>query len=105
MQLQSTLACQQCGHKSVDTMPTDACQFFYDCKRCGTGLKPKQRDCCVFCSSGPSRARRFKSTGRVPAVESCRSAERRNKNGRTVSAHPPELGSFWGAQNLNLLAT
>jgi hypothetical protein len=33
-------------------MPTNACQFFYDCKRCGQRLKPKQGDCCVFCSYG-----------------------------------------------------
>lgn len=33
-------------------MPTDACQFFYVCKGCATKLKPKQGDCCVFCSYG-----------------------------------------------------
>lgn len=33
-------------------MPTDACQFFYDCTGCGALLKPKRGDCCVFCSYG-----------------------------------------------------
>jgi hypothetical protein len=33
-------------------MPTDACVFFYDCKGCGTRLKPLEGDCCVFCSYG-----------------------------------------------------
>jgi hypothetical protein len=33
-------------------MPTDACQFFYDCRGCGAVLKPKPGDCCVFCSYG-----------------------------------------------------
>ena len=33
-------------------MPTDACQFFYECKGCGARLKPKLGDCCVFCSYG-----------------------------------------------------
>jgi len=33
-------------------MPTDACQFFYDCKGCGERLKPLLGDCCVFCSFG-----------------------------------------------------
>ena len=33
-------------------MPTDACQFFYDCRGCGERLKPKPGDCCVFCSYG-----------------------------------------------------
>jgi hypothetical protein len=29
-------------------MPTDACQFFYECAGCGTRLRPKTGDCCVF---------------------------------------------------------
>ena len=33
-------------------MPTDACQYFYDCKGCGELLRPKQGDCCVYCSYG-----------------------------------------------------
>jgi predicted metal-binding membrane protein len=33
-------------------MPTDACQFFYDCRGCGERLKPEAGDCCVFCSYG-----------------------------------------------------
>ena len=52
MQLQSTLTCPQCGKQSVETMPTDACQFFYECSGCGTVLRPKPGDCCVFCSYG-----------------------------------------------------
>jgi hypothetical protein len=31
-------------------MPTDACQYFYDCPACGAVLKPLAGDCCVFCS-------------------------------------------------------
>ncbi|MDA3890954.1 MAG: GDCCVxC domain-containing (seleno)protein [Salinivirgaceae bacterium] len=33
-------------------MPTDSCQFFYECTNCQTVLKPKQEDCCVYCSYG-----------------------------------------------------
>jgi hypothetical protein len=33
-------------------MPTDACQYFYDCQGCGVVLKPKPGDCCVYCSYG-----------------------------------------------------
>jgi hypothetical protein len=33
-------------------MPSDACQFFYDCPGCGAVLRPKPGDCCVFCSYG-----------------------------------------------------
>ena len=50
--LQSTLTCPQCGTQKTETMPTDACQYFYDCASCGTLLKPKHGDCCVFCSYG-----------------------------------------------------
>ncbi len=37
----STITCPDCGHQSLDDMPTNACQFFYDCKGCGTVLRPK----------------------------------------------------------------
>lgn len=50
--LQSTITCPNCGHKKEETMPTDACQFFYECEECKTKLKPKQGDCCVFCTYG-----------------------------------------------------
>ena len=52
MQLQSTITCPHCGHQATETMPTDACQFFYECKGCGALLKPHVGDCCVFCSYG-----------------------------------------------------
>ncbi len=52
MQLQSILTCPKCSHQAVETMATDACQFFYDCKGCGERLKPLAGDCCVFCSYG-----------------------------------------------------
>src|ERR1700726_1722774 len=52
MQLQSTLTCPKCSYQAVETMPTDACQFFYDCKGCSQRLKPLAGDCCVFCSYG-----------------------------------------------------
>jgi len=48
--LQSTLTCPHCRHVAVETMPTDACIWFYDCAGCGAQLKPKPGDCCVFCS-------------------------------------------------------
>ena len=50
--LQSVITCPACGHKQEETMPTDACQFFYECANCKTRLKPKEGDCCVFCSYG-----------------------------------------------------
>jgi hypothetical protein len=50
--LESTVTCPVCGHRATEVMPTDACQFFYDCKGCAAVLKPKPGDCCVFCSYG-----------------------------------------------------
>lgn len=52
MELMSTLTCPNCAHAETETMPTNACQFFYDCKGCGVMLRPKSGDCCVFCSFG-----------------------------------------------------
>jgi len=51
-QLNSALTCPSCGHIKLEVMPTDACQFFYECERCKTLLRPKVGDCCVFCSYG-----------------------------------------------------
>ncbi len=48
----STIICPECGYQSTDEMPTDACQWFYDCDGCGAVLKPKPGDCCVYCSYG-----------------------------------------------------
>lgn len=48
----STLTCPHCGHGSKDLMPTNACQFFYDCRGCGELLNPQKGDCCVYCSYG-----------------------------------------------------
>jgi hypothetical protein len=50
--LESRLTCPECGHQSVETMPTNACVFFHECAGCGALLKPKPGDCCVFCSYG-----------------------------------------------------
>lgn len=50
--LESLLTCPQCGHSKLETMLTDACQFFYECEACQTLLRPQPGDCCVFCSYG-----------------------------------------------------
>lgn len=52
MQLFSTITCPACGYRASEAMPTDACVFFHMCKGCGARLKPKEGDCCVFCSYG-----------------------------------------------------
>ena len=42
--LTSTITCPVCGHRKTETMPEDACQYFYDCENCKTVLKPKPGD-------------------------------------------------------------
>ena len=50
--LESVLTCPHCGFAKQETMPTDACQFFYECTNCNALLRPNAGDCCVFCSFG-----------------------------------------------------
>lgn len=52
VELESTITCPNCGHRQTELMPTDACQYFYECKNCNQILKPKKGDCCVYCSYG-----------------------------------------------------
>jgi hypothetical protein len=68
MSMQSTLTCPSCARQSVETMPTDACLFFWNCPGCDARVKPKPGDCCVFCSYGsvpcpPVQAERFAGCG------------------------------------------
>ncbi|HEY2242764.1 MAG TPA: GDCCVxC domain-containing (seleno)protein [Xanthobacteraceae bacterium] len=50
--LHSVITCPHCGFAQREDMPIDACRFFYDCRKCGARLRPKDGDCCVFCSFG-----------------------------------------------------
>jgi hypothetical protein len=50
--LQSDLTCPKCGFVATMTMPTNACLYFYECTNCHVLLRPKEGDCCVFCSYG-----------------------------------------------------
>ncbi len=52
IKLISVINCPVCQHKKEETMPVDACQYFYECENCKTILKPVNGDCCVFCSYG-----------------------------------------------------
>lgn len=52
VELKSRITCPNCHHQKDEIMPTDACQYFYDCEKCKSVLKPKEGDCCVYCSYG-----------------------------------------------------
>lgn len=62
--LKSTITCPNCGNKKEEIMPTDACQFFYECEKCKTILKPKKGDCCVYCSHGTVPCPPIQETGK-----------------------------------------
>jgi hypothetical protein len=47
-QFRSTLTCPHCGYQATETMPTDACVAFYDCKGCGETLRPPPRKLLCF---------------------------------------------------------
>lgn len=49
---QSTLTCPHCNKTTEMEMPTDACQYFFDCPECKSVIKPLKGDCCVYCSYG-----------------------------------------------------
>lgn len=52
IELTSELTCPKCNFKKLEQMPTDSCQFFYECQNCGKVVRPIAGDCCVFCSYG-----------------------------------------------------
>jgi hypothetical protein len=52
VRVESTLTCPECGHATSETMPTDACLYFFQCPACATLLTPRRGHCCVFCSYG-----------------------------------------------------
>ena len=48
----SIITCPNCTYRKKEKMPKDSCLYIYKCSSCNTVLKPKQGDCCVFCSYG-----------------------------------------------------
>lgn len=61
----SVLTCPVCGAVHAERMPTDACQYYYECPSCRTVLKPKAGDCCVFCSYGTVPCPPVQASGRA----------------------------------------
>ncbi|MFY9308649.1 MAG: GDCCVxC domain-containing (seleno)protein [Bacteroidia bacterium] len=61
--VKSVITCPHCGHQKEETMPTDACQFFYECENCHEVLKPVKGDCCVYCSHGSVKCPPIQESG------------------------------------------
>jgi len=74
--IEAQITCPGCGFSKVETMPTDACQYFYRCERCGELLRPLPGHCCVFCSYGdspcPPQQRALKGLAKAAAFEAAR---------------------------------
>jgi DNA-directed RNA polymerase subunit RPC12/RpoP len=64
IELNSTIKCPECGFEKEEIMPVDSCQFFYVCSNCGKILKPKEGDCCVYCSYGSAKCPPVQETGK-----------------------------------------
>lgn len=47
---EANITCPNCGFNRSEEMPVDSCQYFYECTQCRTISRPKEGDCCVFCS-------------------------------------------------------
>src|SRR5713101_3729112 len=67
---QSTITCPNCGVAKIESMPTDACQHFYECT-CGARLKSRPGDCCVFCSYGDAPCSSIQEAKAKDAPTSC----------------------------------
>jgi hypothetical protein len=48
----STITCPKCGYKKLELLPTEICLLKYKCEKCGAILRPKEGDCCVYCTYG-----------------------------------------------------
>jgi hypothetical protein len=67
----SYITCSTNGHAWQEEIPTDACQFYYECKNCQAVLRLLDGDCCVFCSYAdtlcPPKQMEAMSSAEIPA--------------------------------------
>ena len=47
---ETTITCPECSRSEMTTMPAECRRSSYTCSGCGAILRPKPRDCCVYCS-------------------------------------------------------
>lgn len=57
------ITCPHCGRSVEETMPTDRCVHFYECRNCRIMLRPKPGDWCVFRSHGNTRRPPMQAVG------------------------------------------
>jgi len=52
IELKTRLTCPECGHAHQVTMSETSCTIVHECESCQAVLKPREGDCCVYCSYG-----------------------------------------------------
>ena len=72
VEVDSVITCPRCGFAKREAMPTDACQFYYECEGCKALLRPKPGDCCVFCSFGSVRCPPMQMKGSSSSHPGCK---------------------------------
>jgi len=69
MNLTARLRCPVCRAETDEVMPVDACVQVHDCASCGTRLRPKPGDCCVFCSYADTPCPPKQADGRTATAD------------------------------------
>ncbi|HET9602775.1 MAG TPA: GDCCVxC domain-containing (seleno)protein [Gemmatimonadales bacterium] len=62
------ITCPECGARTAEPMPENACLRFFECPVCQVLLRPMAGDCCVFCSYGDAPCPPVAVDGRQPTV-------------------------------------
>lgn len=44
----STITCPNCGFRKTELMELNSCQFFYECTKCKSSLKPREGDVSIL---------------------------------------------------------
>jgi len=74
--LKSTLTCPECKHSKEEIMPINACQWYYECEKCRTLLRPKHGGCSL-----DSYYRQLEESAMLPASD-------KNVSGKAGVIHP-----------------
>jgi hypothetical protein len=64
---EATITCPTCGASIIGTIPTDTCEYFYECTGCGALRRPRRGDCRVFCSYGTVPRPSMQTSGGQPS--------------------------------------
>ena len=67
--LTAAITCPECGRVTMEHMPIEANMHAYECNACHALLRPKNGECCVFCSFSDERCppQQLKDKPRYPS--------------------------------------